>query len=292
MKQSQSSAKRERSARDADTTGRLGSVHRFPNGPHPADIPLIPTLEKLAAATKTPVCVQPNTPVDEAIALMLLHDYSQLPVLSGESTVKGMVSWRSIGKAFAINRTGTDVRDFTEPRPKIRELSTPLVDAVADVIKHEVILVRDQAKRIVGLVTSTDLSVLLKDVAEAFLRIGEIEHYLRRLVAVHCSLDELRTTASRETGRVINGPGDLTFGEYIRLLQDPKRWARLKVRIAQGPAITRLEAVRKIRNHVMHFGEGELTVADRQVLSGTARFVATLASSVRDTHAKLKTAGA
>jgi hypothetical protein len=43
---------------------------------------------------------------------MLLHDYSQLPVLSGDRTVKGMVSWRSIGKAFAINRNGTEVRDF------------------------------------------------------------------------------------------------------------------------------------------------------------------------------------
>ena len=142
--------------RHADSTDRRGSVHRFPSGPHPVGTPLIPTLEKLAAATNRPVSVQPNTPIDEAIALMLLHDYSQLPVLSGDRTVKGMVSWRSIGKAFAINRTGTEVRDFTEPRPKIRELSTPLIDAVADVIKHEVILVRDESKRIVGLVTSTD----------------------------------------------------------------------------------------------------------------------------------------
>ena len=286
MKQSQSSAKRERSARRAETTDRHGNVHRFPNRPHPAGTPLIPTLRKLAAATTKPVSVQPNTPVDEAIALMLLHDYSQLPVLSGDRTIKGMVSWRSIGKAFAINRTGSEVRDFTEPRPKIRDLSTPLIDAVVDVIKHEVILVRDEAKRIVGLVTSTDLSVLLKDVAEAFLRIGEIEYYLRRLVAAHFNLDELRTAASQETSRVINGPSDLTFGEHIRLLQVPEHWARLKVRVAQGPAVTRLEAVRKIRNHVMHFGEAELSVEDRQILADTARFVATLASSIRDTHAR------
>jgi predicted transcriptional regulator len=107
---------------------------------------------------------------------MLLHDYSQLPVLTGDRTVKGMVSWRSIGKAFAINRGGSEVREFIEPGPKIRELSTPLLDDVADVIRYEVILVRDQSKRIVGLVTSTDLSELLKEHAEAFLRIGEIEH--------------------------------------------------------------------------------------------------------------------
>ena len=46
--------------------------------------------------------------------------------------------------------------------------------------------------------------------------------------------------------------------------------------------IGRLEDVRKIRNHVVHFREGELTAAERQLLADTARFVATLASSVAD----------
>jgi hypothetical protein len=138
---------------------------------------------------------------------------------------------------------------------------------VADVIKHEVILVRDESKRIVGLVTNTDLSVLLKDVAEAFLRIGEIKHHLRRIVAAHFSLDELRTTTSEEPGRVINGPSDPHPSASTSVFY--RHWVRLNVRVAQGPAVTRLEAVRKIRNRVMHFGEGELSLAERQVLADT-----------------------
>src|SRR5947207_1706486 len=107
MKQPHSlSAKGDRTSRQAASSDRRGSLHKFPTGPHPVGTRLIPTLERLAAATNRPVTVQPNTPIDEAIALMLLHDYSQLPVISGDRTVKGMVSWRSIGKAFAINRNG------------------------------------------------------------------------------------------------------------------------------------------------------------------------------------------
>ncbi len=54
-------------------------------------------LSKLKAANQVVQFVFPNDSISVAITKMLLHDYSQLPVMTNERTVKGVISWKSIG---------------------------------------------------------------------------------------------------------------------------------------------------------------------------------------------------
>ena len=44
-----------------------------------------------------------------------------------------------------------------------------------------------------------------------------------------------------------------TFGEYVRLLENADRWAQLALPIDRGTFVDKLDAVRRIRNDVMHF---------------------------------------
>ncbi len=53
----------------------------------------------------------------------------------------------------------------------------------------------------------------------------------------------------REVGDV----SDLTFGEYIRLLEEPSRWEKLNLRLDRVIFVKALDDVRQIRNDVMHF---------------------------------------
>jgi CBS domain-containing protein len=46
----------------------------------------------LAAANNPPLNVHPDSPLSAATTIMQLHDFSQLPVLANERTVRGIIS--------------------------------------------------------------------------------------------------------------------------------------------------------------------------------------------------------
>ena len=54
-------------------------------------------VSKLAAANRVPLSVQPDSPLTEAVTRMLANDFSQLPVMTSEREVRGVVSWETIG---------------------------------------------------------------------------------------------------------------------------------------------------------------------------------------------------
>ena len=92
-------------------------------------------------------------------------------------------------------------------------------DAIQVVAEHGYLLVRGADRTITGIVTATDLSNQLMQLAGPFLFIGEIEGYLRQLIYKKFTIEQLRGEApSFDSGRTINGSADLTLGGYCRLL--------------------------------------------------------------------------
>jgi hypothetical protein len=136
--------------------------------------------------------------------------------------------------------------------------------------------VHDQFKKIVGIVTTTDLSIHLRDLANAFLLVGNIEREVRRLIGNRFNVDVLRSCVSSESGRVVKGIQDLSFGEYLCVLQDPGRWSRLGLNVEAEVVLKRLEEVRRIRNAVMHFRSESATPRDLESLHQTETFLASL----------------
>lgn len=82
------------------------------------------------------------------------------------------------------------------------------------------------------------------------------------------------------------GTADLTLGGYCRLLQKPANWDKLGLKFGQKQFVARLEAVREIRNEVMHFRPDGLDPERQQVLQGLVAFFRHLARmGVVDTSA-------
>jgi CBS domain-containing protein len=78
-------------------------------------------ISKLKAANCELVSVRPDTLVEEAVGKMLMHDFSQLPVMTNSRDVKGVVTWASIGSRLALQKNGRVARDFMDhPHPEIR----------------------------------------------------------------------------------------------------------------------------------------------------------------------------
>ena len=120
---------------------------------------------------------------------MILQDFSQLPVMQGERDVKGVISWESIGKCQSLGRQCKEVRDCIEIEvPEVRYNSS-LLSAIDIIVKYAYALVRQTDKKISGIVTTTDLSLQFRQLAEPFILVGEIENYIRRLaVRSFCKL--------------------------------------------------------------------------------------------------------
>ena len=232
----------------------------------------------LEAANKKPVSVKPDDPLRKATTIMQLRDYSRLPVMTNERTVKGIISWQSIGARLALGQKCECVRDCMEPEPP-REIpaSAPLFNAIGDITKHEYVLVRGEDRVITGIVTSGDISNQFMQLAGPFLLIGEIEGHLRRLAHGKFEIEELQET-SMENQRTIEGLADLTLGGYCQLLGNEERWKQLNLNIDRKEFVKHLDSVRKIRNDIMHFDPDGLSDEDINTLEDVAQFLAKLVS--------------
>jgi hypothetical protein len=64
-----------------------------------------------------------------------------------------------------------------------------------------------------------------------------------------------------------------TFGEYIRLLENPDRWATLKLSIDRATFCKSLDGARTIRDDVMHFDPDGVRPSDLDRLRDFTRFL-------------------
>ncbi|MXZ91098.1 MAG: hypothetical protein F4W95_09490 [Chloroflexi bacterium] len=232
-------------------------------------------VDSLNAAHNSPTCVKRGDELNVATSLMLMHDYSQLPVMDDAHEVKGVISWQSIGARLSLGCECKYVRQCMEPSremPKVEiPKEAPLFEAINIVAEQGYVLVRDReaGNTISGIVTATDLSNQFALLAEPFLRIGEIEGYLRNLIHRKFTLEELSVAA---IGTEIQGSSDLTLGDYKQLLGRPEHWERLNLNIDRREFVKHLNRVREIRNSIMHFNPDGLSNEDMQLLRDVARF--------------------
>lgn len=138
-------------------------------------------------------------------------------------------------------------------------------------------LVRDVTRKLTGIVTTADLSLQFAQLGEPFLLLGQIENHIRNLIADKYSKAELEAVRDpSDAGREIEDVADLTLGEYIRLLENPKRWEKLGVKIDRKTFTDELKRVGRIRNDVMHFDPDGVGPEDLTTLRKFTRFLGDL----------------
>lgn len=232
---------------------------------------------KLASANKPPASVKPDDLISKAITLMITHDYSQLPVMTSDREVKGVISWSSLGSQIALGKECKYVRECMVPHKEISS-DTYIFSAVDDIIANEYVLIRNTENIISGIVTTSDLSQQFRQLGEPFLLLGEIENYIRWMIQDKYTIGELRNACDpSDIERSINSPSNLNLGEYLRLLENPDRWAKLGISIDRDIFIKKLEDIRQIRNDVMHFDSDGIPEQDIDKLRDFVRLMQSLA---------------
>ena len=227
----------------------------------------------LPAANREPVAVNRDDPVEKALSLMVMHDYSQLPATQNMRSVDGMISWRSILLARTKGAEPRRVGQCMERHEEVRAEDS-LLTAFQKIVDHEAVLVRGADQLITGIVTATDLSVMFREQTEPFLLLSEIENQLRRLLDGHFSTEELEAAKDpADQEREVESVTDLTFGECTHLLEKPEHWERLGVGLDRKTFVTQLVETRRIRNDVMHFDPDGLTPDELRRLRDVRRLL-------------------
>lgn len=236
-------------------------------------------ISRLEAANKNLVFVKPDSELSEAITLMMTHDFTQLPVMQkAKRELKGVISWRSIGQKLSVGKRTTKVRELMEPNFQLISSETSLFKALPVIIEHEYILVKNKANEICGIVTASDLSLQFKQLTEPFLLVAEIENHIRQILNKLEKADLEKGKDERDEERVIETVADLTFGEYLRLCQNPETWQKLILSIDRKTFSAYLEKIRDIRNNIMHFDPDGLEVESIETLRNFVRLLQTLRS--------------
>src|SRR5690606_3243310 len=161
--------------------------------------------------------VSKENSLDEAISLMILNNFSQLPILTSKREVYGIISWKTIGKALSLGKKCLTVSDCYES-VEVLNFDEPLFKAVKIILEREVVLVRNIKKESSGNVTSTDIGEQFLILSEPFLLIEQIENFIRILLNEKLTSDDINKVLDLEKyEKEVNHISDLTFGHYVRI---------------------------------------------------------------------------
>ncbi len=148
-----------------------------------------------------------------------------------------------------------------------------IFSAIDLIVKHGYTLIRQNDRKISGIVTTSDLSLQFRQLAEPFLLVGEIENQIRRLIDGKYTNEQLKSVRDPDDNREINSVSDLTFGEYLRILENPERWGALSIPIDRRIFVEHLDKIRELRNDVMHFDPDPFEDEDLRRLRSFATFM-------------------
>lgn len=225
----------------------------------------------LPSANKPPITINRDAKLSEAITLMMMHNFSQLPVMSNPKNVAGLITWETIGNGITNGISSNEVKDFLKNHVVKLELDTPLLEAIRTVIKEEIVIVLKKDKSLSGIVTITDISSQFFTLTEPFLLLEKIENLIRLLLDEKFLLEDLESVCfDGEKAEFID---DLNFGQYIRLIEKETNWQKLNLSIERIPFIKQLDKIRNIRNDIMHFDSEGITIEQREDLNNMANFL-------------------
>jgi hypothetical protein len=256
-----------------------------------------------------PVCVSINDPVTKALALMIEHDFSQLPVLDGtdETFPAGLINYEGVLRGirnFKAKLEDLRVRDVMTAAP-VFNLDNDLFDTLDKLQNTNAVLIVDNSK-LVGIVTSYDSTEYFRNKTEDLMRIEDIELMIKEFINLAYTkngevdtvrLDEAigKVSATNSSNNELKVDrrkksfAELTLNDYISLLTMKDTWAFFEpiFGISRVSVIELLRGVREIRNSLAHF-RGDISAEERDKLKFSAEWLTRCQENIPDIKSNLE----
>lgn len=226
------------------------------------------------------VDVSPDDTVAVALSRMADREFSQLPVRAGES-VLGVFSYRSFARRAGeqselmpkTSLADMPVDGFID-RPVFMSPYSELPEMFDILATEDAVFVGDE-RHLLGIVTTVDVLRWLHELAEPFVRLGEIERSLREVVRRKLSRDDIaacaRVTLARKYEKREEDPPQtveaMSFDELRLLVIDGRNWPLIEPALGRNLEFAKAKLTRlpTLRNDVFHFRR-ELEAADRATM--------------------------
>lgn len=161
-------AKEQSSGQVSGTTASSGEAISGVDSVLPSAVPQPdPTFRigRLELANRPPVSVPPDAQIRTAVTIMLMNNFSQLPVIVADRHVKGLFSWRSLGSRLSQQHNCEFVREAMD-ECEVLDVDASLFDAVETLKSLDCVLIRDSDAKISGIMTAYDISVTFGQLGE------------------------------------------------------------------------------------------------------------------------------
>lgn len=103
----------------------------------------------------------------------------------------------------------------------------------------------------------------------------EIEGQIRLLLNDKFLLEDIKKCCI-EPDRSVDSIDDLTFGEYVRLLQDEANWKKVGLPVDKIIFLKALDNVRTVRNDIMHFEPDGISKEQHKILVSMSNLLKSL----------------
>ena len=235
-------------------------------------------IKEIEQAHNAPMIITENQSISEAITIMQIHNYSQLPIVNAERKLCGYISLDTIVSAIAKGVSSDNLIDYASKEPPTLSLEGLFLDAIVTTRKYGFVIIVEE-ERPVGIVTCDDLAAQYYSWAKSFYLIEEIENHIRNLIADNCTQEEIEKVCHGNGSKPVS-VDDMTFGAYIQIFKNEDIWKKFKFKyVNQAEFIKSINDVREIRNAVMHFKTMEVSDERQEILEQAARYLGIISPS-------------
>lgn len=164
------------------------------------------TLRQLLEESPKLEVARADEPIEDAMSRMLEHDYSQLPVVTGDDASPraiGVISTTSIARAclhLGMAPSQLRVRHAIDRHPIRKHREDDLWRTLDEARDGEVLLVEDDDGALLGILTGHDFTGYLRQQSEDALTVRDVESTMKQLISDHFDQDELREVVQRVLG--------------------------------------------------------------------------------------------
>ncbi len=257
-------------------------------------------VQQIIAGKGPPVCVSKDDLLSRALALMIEHDFGQLPVIRKvrdpveRDIPEGMITYEGIVRSmrnFGAKLDDLSVRDVMVVAP-LYSLEDDLFDILDRLKASNAVLVIAEfgaGPSLVGIVTTYDATEYFRNRTEDLMRVEDIEIMVKDFIRAAYVDERGELDADRLNAAIIriaphkNKKGgwqkersfdDLTLSEYSTLLALKETWPFFApiFGVKRSAIIELLNGVREIRNALAHF-RGSFSTEQRDKLKFAAQWL-------------------
>jgi len=209
--------------------------------------------------------VKKNTIINDALAIMLMNDFSQLPVIDDEGRLIGVFSEETFVRTSYNINLKIPLKDLTVDNCMATPVTVTPDDDIfkaLDLLQSSYAIVVVKDAKPIGILTNYDTGHFFREISEGLIYIEDIEVLLRQYIETILNTEKMMSVAlirafginKQDNSRPAMEFDKLDFYDHIQLITTNDNWTKFEAFFSpKDYFIDLMDKVRLIRNQLVHF---------------------------------------